>query len=204
MTGKLKPFVYRESVRNYLESPEVRHAVNLLLDRKIGYMPQAFTAKEIADFYKACLAARQTQIEFVQDMVDMWDQVWPALGEDWQSVLHDPAVDDLSLDPVVRWSEGYFERRFELKERGIWVGMWLFLGANEATTSDVELGCGLWNGSKPLFKSGGKPDGWTWDKDEKVFRYTHDEAIYRDGLDLSAFHEAAKAAVRLIESTVAQ
>lgn len=204
MTGKPKPFVYRESVRSYLESPEVRHAVNLLLDRKIGYMPEAFTAKQITDFYKACLAARQTQIEFVQDMVDMWHQVWPALGGDWQPVPHDPAVDDLSLDPVVRWSEGYFERRFELKPRGIRADMWLYLGSNEATTSDVELGCGLWSGSRPLFKSGSKPLGWIWDKDDKVFRYTHDEAVYRDGLDLSLFRKAALAAVRLIKSTAAQ
>lgn len=204
MTGKTKPFVYRESVLTYLESPEVRHAVNLLLDRKIGYMPQAFTPKEISNFYKACLAARQTQIDFVQDMVDMWHQVWPGLCGDWKPVPHDPAVDDLSLDPVVRWSEGYFERRFELKAEGVRADMWLYLGANEASTSDVELGCGLWRGSSSLFKKGSPPEGWTWDKDAKVYRYTTDEVGYRDGLDLAAFRKAAQAVVRLIKITVAQ
>ena len=200
MTGKTKPFVYRESVRDYLESPDIRHAVNLLLDRKIGYMPQAFTPKEIADFYKACMAARQTQIDFVQDMVDMWHQVWPTLGGDWKPVPHDPADEELTLDPTVRWSEGFFERRFELKAKGIRADMWLFLANNEASTTDVELGCGLWSGKEPIFKKGSEPDGWEWVKDYKVFRYTNDEIVYRDGLDLAVFRKAAQAAIRLIKS----
>ena len=203
MTGKTKPFVYRESVRDYLESPDIRHAVNLLLDRKIGYMPQAFTPKEIADFYKACMAARQTQIDFVRDMVDMWHQVWPTLGGDWKPVPHDPADEELTLDPTVRWSEGFFERRFELKAKGIRADMWLFLADNEASTTDVELGCGLWSGKRPIFKKGSEPDGWEWVKDYKVFRYTNDEIVYRDGLDLAVFRKAAQAAITLIKSLAA-
>ena len=203
MTGKTKPFVYRESVRDYLESPDIRHAVNLLLDRKIGYMPQAFTPEEIADFYKACMAARQTQIDFVRDMVDMWHQVWPTLGGDWKPVPHDPADEELTLDPTVRWSEGFFERRFELKAKGIRADMWLFLADNEASTTDVKLGCGLWSGKRPIFKKGSEPDGWEWVKDYKVFRYTNDEIVYRDGLDLAVFRKAAQAAITLIKSLAA-
>lgn len=198
MTGKIRPFVYRESVRTYLRSPEVRHAVNLLLDRKIGYMPQAFAPKEIADFYKACLAARQTQIDFVQDMVDMWHDIWPVLKDPWQQVPFDPASEELTLDPAVRWAEGYFQRSFRLAGMNLDAHMWLILGGNEARMTDVELGFSLLKNGRTLLSKDIIPS-WRWDKTDKLFRYDVDDAEYRDGLDLTKFRKAAQAAVRLIK-----
>lgn len=200
MKEKTEPFKYRESVRAYLERPDVRHAVNLLLDRKIGFMPKAFTTEEISDFYTACMAARQTQIDFVQDMVDMWHRVWgrEPLGDDWTPVPNDPAIEDLTLDPTVRWSTNHFERRFEYNKR-LRVDLWLYLGSNDANPNDVELGCDLWRDGRQCLKASECPVLWRWDKAARRIRYENDGPQYSDGLKLDKLKAAAQQAVRLIK-----
>ena len=201
MTGKIESFVYRESVRSYLEESDVRHAVDLLLASKIAYMPQDFTHMQIADFYKACLAARQTQIEFAHDMADLWAHIWSGLPDFWQPVLLDPTDKALTLEPVVRWDEGYFQRSYDLKGTKIRADLWLYLGSNQASTSDVELGCALWDESGSLLKRGNMPEGWTWhvDNEDESILYTNDKIKYQSGLDLASFKEAAEAAITLID-----
>ncbi len=196
MTDYSDRFVFRESVLGYLDKPEVRHAVNLLLDRKIGYLPQAFDQTQVTDFYTACLAARQTQIEFVQDMADLWHRIWRA-PQGWTPVPLDPADEELSLDPTIRWTEEYFQRNF--KYNGYRAKLWLWLAANRKEPSDLELGFEVIKGSTSVLKKGDAPPGWTWDEDEEYFCWPDDEICYDDGLDLGPFRAAAGAALKRIE-----
>lgn len=199
MTGDSQPFRYRESVQAYFESPEVRFAVDQLLARKMSFIPEAFTSNEVADFYKACLAARQTQIDFAQDMFDLWHRIWPELGAGWQPVPYDPADEELSLDPQVRWEEGYFQRNFLLRGTGITAGMWLFLRPSAPSGSEIELGCFLTQGNRTLFKKSNVTHGWSWEKENEYFEFSNDVVVSQTGLDLTSLRAAAQLAVNLIE-----
>jgi hypothetical protein len=189
-------FVFRDSVLSYLEKPEVRHAVNLLLDRKIGYLPQVFDHGQITDFYTACLAARQTQIEFVQDMADLWHRIWRA-PKGWTPVPLDPADEELSLDPVVRWDEQYFQCDFELKSEGYRAKLWLWLASNRKEPSDVELGVDVMKGDITVLRKGGLPAPWKWEDEQ--FTWEDETIRYADGLELAPFRAAAEAALKRIE-----
>jgi hypothetical protein len=202
MTESETPFFYRESVQVYFDSEEVRFAVGQLLARKMKYVPQTFSAGEVSDFYRACLAARQTQIDYALDMFDLWHRIWPTLGVDWQPAPYDPSDADLSLDPQIRWDEGYFQRDFRKPGTDISAHMWMFLSSKAPNGSEIELGCTLVNGSKSLLKKGSMPEGWSWDKDNEGFQFSADVAVAADGLDLTPFVEAAKRAASFIEGFV--
>ncbi|PXW73720.1 hypothetical protein C7451_1095 [Blastomonas natatoria] len=192
MTDTADRFVFRESVLSYLEKPEIRHAVNLLLDRKIGYLPQVFDHGQITDFYTACLAARQTQIEFVMDMADLWHRIWRA-PKGWTPVPLDPADEDLNLDPVVRWDEQYFQCDFELKSKGMRASLWLWL----TDLSEVELGVDVMEGDITVLRKGGLPSPWKWEDEQ--FSWEDKTIRYANGLDLAPFRAAAEAALERIE-----
>lgn len=204
MTLVAKPFVYRESVQAYFESAEVRFPVDQLLTRKMKYVPQTFTGEEVSDFYKACLAARQTQIDYAQDMFDLWHCIWPDLGASWKPAPYDPADDELSLDPQIRWDEGYFQRSFDLGGKGLRASLWLFLSSSSPNGSEIELGCTLMQGARSLFKKGKVLDGWEWDKHNNGFEFSSDVAVSDNGLDLEPFVEAAQRAVGFIEDVARQ
>jgi len=202
MTENETPFVYRDSVQAYFDNQEVRFAVDQLVARKIKYVPQTFSAGEVSDFYSACLAARQTQIDYALDIFDLWHRIWPELGAGWQPAPYDPSDDDLSLDPQVRWDEGYFQRDFRKSGTDVTVYKWLFLSSKAQNGSEIELGCTLVQGSKRVLKKGSMPDGWSWDKDNEGFQFSADVVAAADGLDLAPFVEAARRAVSFIEDFV--
>lgn len=195
-------FVYRESVRTYFRSAEVRFPVQQLLARKTKYVPQTFSRDEVADFYKACLAARQTQIDYALDMFDLWHCIWPDLGPGWQPVPYDPADDELTLDAQVRWDLEYFQRNFELREKHTTVSMWLFLSSKSPNASEISLGCSLRMGKRSLFGTGNIPNGWSWDKETEAFEFSFDADGADDGFDLTLLIMAAQRAVHLIEILV--
>lgn len=202
MSEDKTPFFYRDSVQAYFENSEVRFAVDQLLARKIKYVPQTFSAGEVSDFYKACLAARQTQIDYALDIFDLWHRIWPELGGNWQAAPYDPSDDDLSLDPQVRWDEGYFQRDFRKPGTDITVYLWLFLSSKAQNGSEIELGFTVVQGSKRSLKKGSMPDGWSWDKDNEGFQFAADVAVSDNGFDLAPFAEAAHRAVSFIKDFV--
>lgn len=204
MTVVSQPFMYRESVQAYFESAEVRFAVDQLLAKKMSYVPQAFKPEEVADFYKACLAARQTQIDFAQDMYDLWHCIWPELGAEWQPVPYDPADEELSLDPQVRWEEGYFQRNFIRPGTGIMVAIWLYLSSMPPSGSEIVLGCLLKTEKRSLFNKGNVPDGWSWDKDSQWFELTLEMVHGRNGVDLGPLTKAARLVVNLVNELTDQ
>jgi hypothetical protein len=193
-----QPFMYRESVQAYFESAEVRFAVDQLLAKKMSYVPQAFRPEEIADFYRASLAARQTQIDFAQDMYDLWHCIWPELGAEWQSVPYDPADEELSLDPQVRWEERYFQRNFIRPGTGIMVAIWLFLSPTPPSGSEIVLGCLLRTGNRSLFNKVNVPDGWSWNKDSQFLEFSSEMVHDRNGIDLAPLRMAARLVVNLV------
>lgn len=204
MTETTKPFVYRESVQAFFGSAEVRFSVDQLLAKKIKYVPQTFTRGEVSDFYKACLAARQTQIDFAHDMFDLWHSIWPDLGPNWQPVPYDPGDEELNLDPLVRWEEDYFQRNFALQGNGLRASLWIILSSSSSTGSEIDLGCTLTQGARSLFKRINVPDGWSWDRDDETFRFSTEAGVSANGLDLAPFIAAAENVVDVIHELARQ
>jgi hypothetical protein len=202
MTAQTGPFRYPESLEAYFENAEVRFPVDQLLAKKMSFVPQVFTSGEVTDFYKACLAARQTQVDYAQTLFDLWHRIWPGLGADWEPAPYDPGDKELTLDPQVRWEQQYFQRSFDLKGKRLRANLWLFLTPSSPSGSEIELGCTLVQGSKWLLKKGSMPDGWSWDKDNEGFQFSADVVVAADGLDLVPFAEAARSAVSFIEDFV--
>ncbi len=200
MTENKTPFFYRESVQAYFDSAEVRFAVDQLLARKMKYVPQSFDAGEVADFYRACLAARQTQIDFVQDMIDLWHLIWPDLGKSWHAAPYDPGDEELTLDPQVRWDESYFQRSFDRKGKGIRAALWVYLSSKSPAGSEIKLGYSLFRGAQSLARKANRPEGWSWDNDYKCHRFSTESGVSQNDLTLAPFVDAAQRAVSVIEA----
>lgn len=199
MIGIAKPFVYRESVQAYFGSAEVRFPVDQLLAKKMSFVPQTFTLGEVSDFYKACLAARQTQIDYAQDMFDLWHRIWPEMVPSWQPVPYDSGDEDLSLDPLVRWENNFFQRNFFLPRIGIKANLWIWLSLSSPRGSEVGIGCTLMKGAQTMFKKSNVPEGWSWDKDDKRFTFSTDAGVNENGLDLAPFIAAAQRVMSVID-----
>ncbi|MBB4615767.1 hypothetical protein [Novosphingobium taihuense] len=132
-------FHFSESVREYFGKPEVRSAVDLLVENKFVFAPSADDEwRKVDTFYDALLAARQTQIELAKDLARLWHEVWGQNFDELKPIASDPADETLSLSPEIRWNEEYFERHFSFahsRKACLWVV--LGDGPKELSTFDI-------------------------------------------------------------------
>lgn len=132
-----------ESVRAYFERPELRTAVDLLVSNDRPDVPEGIAWPELPQFYRAILAARQTQVDYALLLAEAWDAVWDEPGNGWQACSPQaPGRRDASVSLETVWHEGCFTRRF-IKGRHA-----LELCAYLEDRSGFQFGIGLFEGRK--------------------------------------------------------
>lgn len=196
-------FKYQPGVKAYLEDAAIRQATGLLLEGKIPYAPQ--TPDEWGEvsscFYSACLAARQTQIEYAQDVYRLWHAIWEPLPAPWDAAPPEPKDPETSLDPVTRWEESCFLRRFTVKSQSLVADLWVCLDFNADGLDDVELGFGVRKDDGTMLAASNLRS-WRFDKDDENLRYCCKGLEYKEGLDLTELKGAAEQAMSVIKTKV--
>lgn len=136
-----------QSVAAYLDSPSLQKAVPLLIKR-VSFVPDDFDWSEGHAFYRACLAARQTQIDYADALLSMWEAVWTVPDRDmWDAVEPDSGDNELTLDPGIRWDNGYFLRRFERKRDSLMLDLGVSFAQDKAM-AEMWVGFNVWQGEE--------------------------------------------------------
>ena len=103
-----------ESVHRYCTDARIASAVDILLSGKAPKMPDRLQWDELEDFYRACLAAQQTRIEWAIAMNGLWDAIFANQIDSWRPSTIDQQAEDseIRLDAEYLWTEGEFTRDF--------------------------------------------------------------------------------------------
>lgn len=101
-----------ESVHRYMTSSRLQSAVDLLLSGKSPKTPDGLQWDELQDFYRACLAAQQTRIEWAMTLELFWTAVFADQVSGWRpSGIKEQYDDsDLRIDVQHLWDESEFAR----------------------------------------------------------------------------------------------
>lgn len=101
-----------EGVHQYMTRSRVRSAVDLLLSGKSPKTPDGLQWEELQDFYRACLAAQQTRIEWAMTLDLVWRAVFADQVPDWRPSGIKQQFDDsdLRVDVQHLWDMGEFAR----------------------------------------------------------------------------------------------
>lgn len=99
----------------YCREPRVRAAVDFLLAGKSSKIPDGLGWDELADFYRACLAAQQAKIEWAMAQEITWTATWADQLGGWTPVsIREQSKDrDTRVDPDSLWNNAEFYREFE-------------------------------------------------------------------------------------------
>jgi len=201
MADEDRVFRFSDSVTSFYRDGGVRAAAELLLDSPVAYAPDSVGWDQVETFYDACLAARQIQIEHVKDLFRLWTAVWSGVPEDWIPVSADPGDEELSLDPIVRWENDYFERHFKVQHSKT-VALWVVLGDEQRELDDIQIAFKVTKSARNLIKprrlevTSALP---RWEFKDSAMRFTHPED-YADSLDVSIFKAEADRAILFIDS----
>lgn len=182
-----------ESVRAYSERPDIRTAVDLLLSKDTPEVPETLEWGELSSFYRAVLAAHQTQIDFAVLLNDVWSAVWGQPGHAWIARLpRKPGSKALAVSPRNVWDEGCFTRGFDNSS------LWLELSVCLEDPSGFQLGLALEREGESLLKDG-MLDGWDMDGSDYLWSATG-LATLAEEVDLRSLEEQASKALQLINS----
>ena len=103
-----------ESVHRYCTDARIASAVDILLSGKAPKVPDRLQWDELEDFYRACLAAQQTRIEWAIAMNGLWNAIFADKIDSWRPSTIDQQAEDseIRLDAEHLWTEGEFTRDF--------------------------------------------------------------------------------------------
>ena len=106
-----------ESVYRYCTDRRIRSAVDLLLSAKSPKLPDGLAWSELPDFYRACLAAQQTRVEWALALEESWRAVFEEAFRGWasSSIETQAALSDICLDIGSLWTGREFYRDFQLR-----------------------------------------------------------------------------------------
>lgn len=129
-----------ESVHRYCTDGRTASAVELLLSGKSPKMPDGLQWDELKDFYRACLAAQQTRVEWSIAMCDLWEAVFADLHTGWRPSTIAKQADDSGIELGIEslWQDGEFTRDFT---RG---DFYLELQIEFASDEGVRANVSLW------------------------------------------------------------
>lgn len=101
-----------DSVHRYCTDARIASAVDILLSGKAPKVPDRLQWDELEDFYRACLAAQQTRIEWAITMNALWNAIFTDQIHSWRPSTIDQQSEDseLRLDAEHLWAEGEFTR----------------------------------------------------------------------------------------------
>ena len=192
-------FVFSDSVVAFYTDKRVNTAVKLLLDDGIVFAPDDNDWDRVETYYDAWIAARQTQVDEVRNLFQLWTRVWSKIPDGWQAVAADPKDDELSLDPDIRWDEAYFERHFRIHHNKV-LTLWVTFGDKDEL-SEIEMAFDIRQGSRSSLKKHStelkrRLVGWTFR--DGAMRFVSDKK-YRNGLDITKLCEEAGKALSEID-----
>jgi hypothetical protein len=103
-----------ESVHRFCTDGRTASAVRLLLSGKSPKVPDGLQWGELEDFYRACLAAQQTRIEWAIVMWRLWEMVFSDQLPGWRPSTIRKQADDSDIDIGIAslWEDGEFTRDF--------------------------------------------------------------------------------------------
>jgi hypothetical protein len=103
-----------ESVHRFCREERVRTAVNLLLSGRSPKLPEGLGWTEVPDFYRACLAAQQTRIEWAIALEELWRVLWSGQLPGWtpKSIREQATNSSIKLDVQSLWDTDEFIRDF--------------------------------------------------------------------------------------------
>ncbi|WP_439571848.1 hypothetical protein [Sphingomonas sp.] len=183
-----------ESVLAYHQQPSVRAAVDLLLSKQRPAIPEDLGWGEMQSFYRACLAARQTQFEHAMLLEEMWRAVWPIPDRAWTPLPpHKPGRSDLSPDPANIWEDS-FGRRFVQPS----LALELAVSLNDVT--GFQLGIGMWRGKNDeenLLETEA-PDGWASEHGYDFIWTQHQIVPLSEDISLEPFKRWTEEAMGLV------
>lgn len=190
-------FAFSESVVQFYTRPELRAAVELLVDDAFVFPPDTDDWGRVETYYDACLAAQQTKIEFAKDMHRLWNAVWNPVPGDWNPVAAKAKDAELSLDPDLRWDEGYFERHFRFDDR-LTAALWVSFDEDEVELAfTVKRNDGILRSTLRSEKESALPN---WVFKSNAIRLAV-EKPYAAGLDLVSLRTETKAAIDFIKNS---
>lgn len=155
-----------ESVLSYFSKRSVGTAVDLLLTGKRHKVPEDLKWSEVASFYSACLAARQTPVEFAIVLTQLWSAIWQDGPKGWTSCPPQPPMrPDLGIEIDTIWDEGCFTRCFTRDDKIVELSVGIF-GAK----AGVQLGICLYDtDDESLYGEAFRKAGWELDPEYYVF-----------------------------------
>lgn len=183
-----------ESVHRFCKDSRTASAVELLLSGKSPKVPDGLQWDELEDFYRACLAAQQTRIEWSITMWRLWETVFADLHSGWRPSTIARQADDSDIDLGIEslWQEGEFTRDFT---RG---DFYLELQIEFVSDEGVRAKVSLWrNGSAAVLS----PQGTEIVDDRVCSRWLQIEDDSE--LDLSSLRETARLVIEQANSVVA-
>ena len=98
-----------DSVRDYLQDPAIRFAVDALLALRPDKMPPDLELHELPTYLAARSAAEMTRYEFAATSYQLWSAVWAPLLEDWEPARFDELMANaMAVSPTQCWEEKGF------------------------------------------------------------------------------------------------
>ncbi len=184
-----------ESVHRYCTDGRTTSAVDLLLSGKSPKVPDGLQWEELEDFYRACLAAQQTRVEWSIAMWRLWEAVFADLHSGWRPSSIAKQADDSGIDLGVEslWQEGEFIRDFT---RG---DFYLELQIDLAFDEGVRANVSLWRDGRAVALSA--PPGAEIADERVCSRWLQIEE--EPELDLSSLQETACIVVKEANGIVA-
>ncbi len=181
-----------ESVHRYMTSSRLQSAVDLLLSGKSPKTPDGLQWDELQDFYRACLAAQQTRIEWAMTIELFWTAVFADQVSGWRPSGIKEQYDDseLRIDVQHLWDESEFAR--DLSRGGYYMEALVEL--------DVDAGVRI---AVCLYKDGSPVDLPPVAGSTRIEEWIYSawEPITEDPrLDCTRLRGAARAALNAVES----
>lgn len=101
-----------EGLHQYMTRSRIRSAVDLLISGRSPKAPDGLQWEELQAFYRACLAAQQTRIEWAMTLDLVWTAVFADQLPGWRSsgIKQQYEESELRVDVQHLWDEGEFRR----------------------------------------------------------------------------------------------
>lgn len=184
-----------ESVLTYFSKPSVKTAVDLLMTGKRHRVPESLQWSEVPSFYSACLAARQTPVEYAILLAQLWTAIWQDGPKGWTPCLPEsPMRPDLTIGPESVWDEECFTRRFTQDDRSVELSVSI-----SGAYSGVQLGVDCYDEDEnSLCDDVLREEGWEFVAEYRTFWTPAGEVKLSSTLDLGPLYARRDVALRIV------
>ena len=184
-----------ESVVTYFTKPSVRTAIDLLGSGKRHRVPEALQWSEVPSFYSACLAARQTPVEYAILLAQLWNAIWQDGPNGWTACPPEPPMRrDLTIEIENIWAEECFTRCFTQDDRSVELSVCI-----SGAQTGAQLGiCFYDEHENPLCSDAFREVGWEFYAEYDTFWTPAGEVELSAKMELGPLFVRRDAALRIV------